>query len=190
MSVLQDVGIAEWVLAWFFIKNSYNSLEYYLTTKNMAAKKIKIELLQDIAHLGRKWDIIEVSSGQARNALIPQKKAIELTPERIKKIESDKKRAQDQARMRLEQAFDIQKKIDGGELEFSLKWKWDKIFGGLAEHEIWKAVQQKWGVHFEKKDIRLPNKAHIKTVGKHLVYLHITHDTIAKIFIHVSIDNG
>ncbi len=154
----------------------------------MAAKKIKVELLQDMAHLGRKGDIIEVSSGQARNMLIPQKKAIELTPERIKKLETDKKRAQDQARMRLEQAFDIQKKIDGGELTFTLKGKGEKVFGGLAEHEVGKAVQQKWGIHFEKKDIRLPNKAHIKTAGQHMVYLHITGDTVAKIFVNVEID--
>ena len=91
--------------------------------KIMAVKKISIELLQDVAHMGRKGDIIEVSSAQARNSLIPKKIAIEVTPERLKKLEQDKKRAQDQARERLEKAFDIQKTLENQEFHFSLKGK-------------------------------------------------------------------
>ena len=41
---------------------------------------------------------------------------------------------------------------------------------------------------FEKKDIKLPNKTHIKTAGSHMVYLHITRDTLAKVFVNVTID--
>lgn len=154
----------------------------------MAVKKISIELLQDVAHMGRKGDIIEVSSAQARNSLIPRKIALEVTPERLKKIENDKKRAQDQARERLEKAFEIQKTLDGQEFSFAMKGKGDKIFWGLGEHEIISAISKKFGIHFEKRDVKLPNKTHIKTVGRHLVYLHITHDTIAKIFVTVELD--
>ena len=156
--------------------------------KIMAVKKISIELLQDVAHMGRKGDIIEVSSAQARNSLIPKKIAIEVTPERHKKLEQDKKRAQDQARERLEKAFDIQKTLENQEFHFSLKGKNGKIFGGLGEHEIISAIDKKFHIHFEKRDIKLPNKTHIKTTGRHLVYIHITHDTIAKIFIEITID--
>lgn len=154
----------------------------------MAVKKISIELLQDVAHMGRKGDIIEVSSAQARNSLIPKKIAIEVTPERLKKLAQDKKRIQDQARERLEKAFEIQKILEWQEFKFKLKWKWEKIFGWLGEHEIIATIDRKFGIHFEKKDVKLPNKTHIKTKGRHLVYLHITHDTIAKIFIEVEID--
>jgi large subunit ribosomal protein L9 len=153
----------------------------------MAASKINIELLQDVAHLGRKGAIIEVSTSQARNSLIPKGIAREVTPERLKKIEADTKKAQDQARLRLEQAFEIQKQLDGQELEFTLKGKNGKIFGGLNEHEIGSKIQQKFGIHFEKQDIKLPNKTHIKTAGSHMIYLHITRDTHAKMIINVSI---
>lgn len=154
----------------------------------MAVKKISIELLQDVAHMGRKGDIIEVSAMQARNSLIPKKIAIEVTAERLKKLEHDKKRAQDQARERLEKAFEIQKTLDGQELHFTLKGKGEKIFGGLDEHQIITTIDRKFGVHFEKRDVKMPNKTHIKTAGRHLVYLHITHDTIAKIFVEVAVD--
>lgn len=154
----------------------------------MALKKISIELLQDVAHMGRKGDIIEVSSAQARNSLIPKKIALEVTPERLKKIEKDKKRAQDQARERLEKAFEIQKILDGQELHFAMKGKGEKIFGGLGEHEIIAAISKKFGIDFEKRDVKLPGKSHLKTTGRHLVYLHITHNTIAKIFVEISLD--
>lgn len=153
----------------------------------MAVNKISIELLEDIAHMGRKWDIIEVSTPQARNFLIPKKKAIEVTPERLKKIELDKKRMQDHARERLEKAYEIHKTLDGAEFQFSLKGKGEKVFWGLGEHEIISAIDKRFGIKFEKKDIKLPNKTHLKTAGRHLVYIHITRDTIAKIFIEITV---
>lgn len=107
----------------------------------------------------------------------------------MKKIESDKKRAQDQAHMRLVKAFEIQKELDGQSISFVLKGKNGKIFGGLDEHAIGSKVNEKFGIAFEKQDIKLPNKTHIKTTGTHLVYLHITKDTLAKIIVEVSTES-
>jgi large subunit ribosomal protein L9 len=154
----------------------------------MAISKVNVELLQDVAHLGRKGQIIEVSTPQARNSLIPKWIAKEITAERLKKIEADKKRAQDQARIRLEQAFEIQKSIDGQRIAFTLKGKNGKIFGGLDEHAVGTKVNEKFGIAFEKQDIKLPNKTHIKTAGEHLIYLHITRDTLAKIIVEVTVE--
>ena len=154
----------------------------------MATSKINVELLQDIAHMWRKWEIIEVSTAQARNLLIPKWMAKEVTAERLKKMEADKKRAQDQARIRLEQAFEIQKNLDGQRIAFTLKGKNGKIFGGLDEHAVGAKVNEKFGIHFEKQDIKLPNKTHIKTAGEHLVYLHITRDTLAKVIVEVTVE--
>lgn len=153
----------------------------------MSTAKTTIELLADIANLGRKWAIIEVSSAQARNFLIPKWLGREITKERLEKLANDKKRYQDRARERLEKAFEIQKILEGQMLSFTLAGKNGKVFGGLDEHAIGKRVNEKYGIAFEKNDIRLPNKTHIKTAGTHLVYLHITKDTIAKIIVEVEI---
>ena len=154
----------------------------------MATSKTNVELLQDVAHLGRKGQIIEVSTPQARNSLIPKGIAKEVTAERLKKIEADKKRSQDQARIRLEKAFEIQKELDGQRIAFTLKGKNGKIFGGLDEHAVGAKVNEKFGIVFEKQDIKLPNKTHIKTAGEHLVYLHITRDTLAKVVVEVTVE--
>ncbi len=89
----------------------------------MPPAKLTVELLVDIANIGRRGEIIDVSSTQARNFLIPKKLAKEITPDRMKQLESEKKRAADQARLRLMKAFDIQKELDGQSLEFTLKGK-------------------------------------------------------------------
>lgn len=154
----------------------------------MPVSKVTVELLQDIAHIGRKWQILEVSTPQARNSLIPKWIAKEITPERLKKIEDDKKRTREQSRIRLTQAFEIQKQLDGQKIEFTLKGKNGKVFGGLDEHAVGAKINEKFGINFEKQDIKLPNKTHIKTIWEHLVYIHITRDTLAKVFIQVSVE--
>lgn len=87
----------------------------------MSSNKLTVELLQDMAHFGRKGQIIEVSTPQARNSLIPKGVVREITPDRLKKIEQDKKREQDKLRERLEKAFEIQKMLEGQSIEFTLK---------------------------------------------------------------------
>ena len=153
----------------------------------MPTATLTIELLGDIAHFGRKGDIISVSSAQARNMLIPKGLAREVTAEWLKQKEQKEKRAKDQAREKLEKAYEIQKLLDGQTLEYTLKGKNGKIFGGINESDIASRVKQKWHISFEKQDVKLPNRTHIKTAGTHLVYLHITRDTITKIIIEVSI---
>ena len=175
-----------------FIYKNFHFIEYLIyyhptKYKHMATNKITVELLQDIAHIGRKWAIVEMSAPQARNSLIPKWIAREITPDRLKKIELDKKKAQDQARERLEKAFEIQKELDGQVLEFSLRGKWTKVFGGLDEHTVGTRIMEKYGIKFEKRDIKLPNTTHIKTAWRHMVYLHITRDTLAKVFVEVTI---
>lgn len=151
----------------------------------MPPSKLTIELLADIAHIGRRWEIIEVSSAQARNMLIPKWLAREVTAEKMKQLTEKAKKVKDQARLKIEKSYEIQKLLDGQKIEFTLEWKNGKIFGGINEHEIISRIAQKWHVSFEKHDVKLPNKTHIKTAGTHLVYIHISRDTIAKIIVEV-----
>jgi large subunit ribosomal protein L9 len=53
---------------------------------------MKVILLQDVAKIGRRHDVVEVPDGYARNKLIPTKMAEPATPGNIKRLE---KRAAD-----------------------------------------------------------------------------------------------
>lgn len=48
---------------------------------------MKVILLQDVAKIGRKGEVTEVSNGYALNQLIPLKKAEAATPANLKKVE-------------------------------------------------------------------------------------------------------
>jgi large subunit ribosomal protein L9 len=43
-------------------------------------KRIKLVLTQDISKLGKNGDLVEVAPGYARNFLLPQGKAVNVTP--------------------------------------------------------------------------------------------------------------
>lgn len=47
---------------------------------------MKVILLQDVAKIGRRFEIVEVPTGFAQNKLIPQKLATEATPGNVKRV--------------------------------------------------------------------------------------------------------
>lgn len=49
---------------------------------------MKVILLQDVAKIGRRFEIVEVPSGYGLNKLIPQKMAKPATPENIKAVQA------------------------------------------------------------------------------------------------------
>ena len=65
---------------------------------------MKVILMQDVKSLGKKGDIVEVSDGYARNALIPQKKGVEATPANLNSLKLSKKNAEKVAQENLEAA--------------------------------------------------------------------------------------
>lgn len=59
---------------------------------------MKVILLQDVAKLGRRFEVVEAPAGYAQNKLIPQGLAEEATPQNLKRIEARKsKQSADQS---------------------------------------------------------------------------------------------
>lgn len=51
---------------------------------------MKVILLQDVAKLGRRHEVVEVPAGRAQNMLIPRGMALAATPANVKRLESQK----------------------------------------------------------------------------------------------------
>lgn len=149
--------------------------------------KISVILTTRIANIGKEGDIIEVSRSQAKNYLIPKGFAKEATPAMLKSLEEKAKKQKDLNRMRLEESYKIQEMLNNQTIEFTLRGSGNKIFGWVNEHDIIEKIRQKFGFTFERHDIKLPNDHHIKTSGIHTIYIHITHNTVAKLSAHISI---
>jgi large subunit ribosomal protein L9 len=72
---------------------------------------MRLLLLKDVRKLGNLGDIVEVTTGYARNYLIPQRVATEPTEENIKAIEQEKKRAAAERAARLKVFTDLAEKM-------------------------------------------------------------------------------
>lgn len=123
------------------------------------AKRIQLVLNQDISKLGRSGDLVEVAPGYARNYLIPQGKAVNVTPGILKQVE----RRREKERQRLEelrgQAI-IQKEAlekvasvtiakQGGEN--------DAIFGTVTNQDVADAIKAATGQEVDRRGITLPD---------------------------------
>ena len=102
---------------------------------------MKVILLEDVKKLGKKDEIIEVSSGYARNFLIPNKKAIVADNVNLNKLEGKKSKESHLKELSLEHAKKIKEIIEKEVLViYAKKGKDDRLFGTITSSEIAKEI--------------------------------------------------
>lgn len=127
---------------------------------------MEIILLQDVANLGNKHDIVTVKNGYARNYLIPKGIAIAAT-ESAKKViaENIKQQAHKEAKIKAD-ALELAKKMEGLKLTIGAKTSsTGKIFGSVNTIQIAEALAAK-GFEIDRKNITL-KEDQIKEVGSY-----------------------
>lgn len=139
---------------------------------------MKVILLEDVKKLGKKDEIIEVSSGYARNFLIPNKKAIVADNVNLNKLEGKKSKERHLKELSLEHAKKIKEIIEKEVLViYAKKGKDDRLFGTITSSEIAKELKKKYDVDIEKKKIIVENA--IKIVGEYVVTVKLEQGVIA-----------
>ncbi|MEI8344693.1 MAG: 50S ribosomal protein L9 [Candidatus Omnitrophota bacterium] len=127
---------------------------------------IEVVLTQDDPKLGKKGDVVKVSTGFAGNFLYPQKKAVPATTANRLAFERQKERLQKQEAERLEHARQLADKI--GRLAITIEamtahsqsktdeepTEPEKLFGSITAAEILHALALQ-SVIVDKKDIHL-----------------------------------
>ncbi len=129
---------------------------------------MKIILLQDIAKIGRKFDMVNVADGYALNFLIPRGMAEMATPAKEKEIE--KRRAEEESK-RLAYIEKLSKDINALKkkpLEIKAKAN-DKgvLFAGLEKTDLLAVLKEKTGIELSQSEIILDEP--IKNTGEHEV---------------------
>lgn len=139
---------------------------------------MKVILLEDVKKLGKKDEIIEVSSGYARNFLIPNKKAIVADNVNLNKLEGKKSKESHLKELSLEHAKEIKKIIEKEVLViYAKKGKDDRLFGTITNSEIAKELKKKYNVDIDRKKIIVENA--IKMVGEYVVTVKLDQGVIA-----------
>lgn len=127
---------------------------------------MEIILLQDVANLGSKDDVLVVKNGYGRNYLIPQKLAI-LATTSSKKVLSEnlKQRAHKEAKLK-EEALKQAEILKSISIVIGAKTSTTgKIFGSVNNIQVAEALKEK-GFEVDRKQITIKEDS-IKEIGKH-----------------------
>jgi large subunit ribosomal protein L9 len=140
---------------------------------------MKIILLEELEGLGVKDDIVVVKDGYARNYLIPRGKAVEATPESIKKWEYRKKLSEFKRNREEEEAKRLKEKLEALSLTAVVKAGEDeRLFGAVTSHTIEELLHHE-RLEIDRKKIILQEP--IKQLGVYTIPIRLTHDVEAQI---------
>ncbi len=129
---------------------------------------MKVILLEDVKALGKKGAIVDVNDGYARNFILPKKLGIEATGKNLNDLKLQRANEEKVAREQLQEAQELAKKIEAGEVKLAIKvGEGGRAFGSVSSKEIAAAVKEQLTYDIDKKKIQL--KDAIKTLGTHSV---------------------
>ena len=129
---------------------------------------MKVIFNTDVKGQGRKGELKEVSSGYARNYLIPRGLAAEATTDNINALKLKEKAKAAQAQRDREQALENAKKLEGVQVVIRAKAAGaGKLVGAVTSQEISDALKEQFGIEIEKN--KIVQAEPIKTFGSYTV---------------------
>jgi len=142
---------------------------------------MKVLFLKHVINVAKEGEIKEVKPGYAQNMLFPKGLAIELTPKAEKEYMEKLKREDAHRRELIENRHNIVEKINWATLKFKLKTgaNW-KVYWGIWEKDIIRAVKSQFWIELTKKHIDLPG-GHIKKLWESQVFIKLGKDAMAKL---------
>jgi len=128
---------------------------------------VKIILLDDVAKVGRRGEVQDVSDGYARNYLIPQKLAVAATPGNLRNLEHIQRQQESKAARIQADAESVRQRIEGLTYEQRRQASEEgKLFGSVTSQDIADFLGRS-GIQVERRHIALDEP--IKTLGEHAV---------------------
>lgn len=128
---------------------------------------MKVILLQDVARVGRRFDVAEVPSGHALNYLIPRKLALPATPESLKRVEAQKQKQAERSALAGQQFDEALLKLSKMNVELPAEAnEQGHLFRGIKAEDI-AGILSEMGIALVASQIVLD--APIKEVGEHAI---------------------
>lgn len=145
---------------------------------------MKVILLEDVKSLGKKGDIVNVSDGYARNAILPKKLGVEANNKNLNDLKLQKKHEERVAAENLANAEELAKEVEEKKVVVKIKaGEGGRIFGSVSTKEIAQAAKEQAGLELDKKKMQL-NEA-IKALGTYEVPVRLHPKVTAKLTVQV-----
>lgn len=145
---------------------------------------MKIILLDDVAKLGRRGEVRDVSDGYARNFLIPKKLALSASAGNLKNLDHIKKQQESKAERIKDDAHGLQQRIEALTYEERRQASEEgKLFGSVTSQHIADFLDRH-GVKLERRRIQLDEP--IKTLGETMVPVRLHADVTAQLKVSVT----
>ena len=139
---------------------------------------MKVLLRSDVKGIGRRGDIVNVSSGHARNFLLPNDLAIVANSGTIAQAEVMRKSREQQIAANRESARLVAASLSTTVIKIAAKaGNEGRLFGSINAVEIAKAVLDQTGVTIDRKNIQVETP--LRQLGEHSVSAEIFTDVVA-----------
>jgi large subunit ribosomal protein L9 len=144
---------------------------------------MKVILLSDLMHGGRRGEILDVKPGYARNYLFPKGLAARATQANQKWFEEQREKIEAKLAHERGEAAELATKIDGTRVEIVKRAAENEtLYGSVTPVEVVMALE-KQGIEVDRKAVDLGGG--IKALGEHQVRIELHPDVAAEIIVHV-----
>jgi large subunit ribosomal protein L9 len=149
------------------------------------AKRVQVVLNADVLSLGKDGDLVEVAPGYARNYLLPQRKAVPVTPAVMRQVEARRaKEAARQAALKAEaEAFRTALTTIG---RFTIKKQTggdDVLFGTVTNGDVAEVIEAATKKELDRRNILVPE---IHRTGSYKVQIKLHPEVTAEINLEVA----
>lgn len=144
---------------------------------------MRVILMQDVLHTGKRGEVIDVKPGHARNFLIPQGFALEATSGNLQYFEQQRGKIDARHAKEREAAAEVAAEMAGIRLKIAKRvGESETLYGSVTATEVAEGLQAK-GVTVDRRRIDL--EGGIKTLGDHNVRIELHPEVVAEVVVTV-----
>ena len=141
---------------------------------------MQVILKQDVAKIGRRGEIIDVSRGYVRNFLVPRGLAEMATPGKLEEVRHEMEEAEERDRRMAERASEIAEILNKSVITIEARTGEDeRLFGSVTAANIASAIERARDVRIDRRRVRLAEP--IKSLGTHQVPIQVHGDVEASV---------
>jgi large subunit ribosomal protein L9 len=144
---------------------------------------LRVILLSDQRHLGKRGEVVDVKPGFGRNYLVPQGMALEASHANMKYFEQQRTKIDAQHAKERDAAAEIGARLSGLRLEVSKRvGETGTLYGSVTAGDVAELLEKK-GFTVDRRRIDL--EGGVKTLGDHPVRIELHPEVVAEVTVSV-----